>query len=52
MNLLEWVQTLLLIVVQVAMCAMFYFKGELAGIRKCKQIVDEFFAEKKEDGEN
>lgn len=54
MIVLDWVQVVLLITVQVAMCVMFYFLGELAGIRKCKQIMDAFFAslEKKEDGKD
>ena len=54
MSVLDWVQAVLLIAVQVAMCVMFYFNGELAGIRKCRRIVDDFFAslEKKEDGKD
>ena len=54
MNGLDWVQVVLLIAVQLSMCAMCYFQGKLAGVRECKQIMDEFFAslEKKEDGKD
>lgn len=54
MIVLDWVQTVLIVLLQVAMCAMFYFEGQLAGIRKCRRIVDDFFAslEKKEDGKD
>ena len=54
MSVLDWVQAVLLIALQLAMCAMFYFEGEIAGIRECKQIKDVFFAslEKKEDGKD
>lgn len=54
MSVLDWVQIVLIVLLQVAMCAMFYFAGELAGIRKCRRIVDDFFAslEKKEDGKD
>lgn len=54
MSVLDWVQTVLLIAVQVAMCVMFYFLGGSPGIRKCRRIVDDFFAsmEKKEDGKD
>ena len=54
MSVLEWVQAVLLIAVQVAMCVMFYFKGELAGVRECEQVMNEFFAslEKKDDGKD
>lgn len=54
MIVLDWVQVVLLIAVQISMCVMCYFDGKLAGVRECKQIVDDFFAslEKKEDGED
>ena len=53
MRVLDWVQVVLLIAVQLSMCAMCYFQGKLDGVRECKQIVDEFFASlEKEDGEN
>lgn len=54
MNVLDWVQVVLLVAVQVSMCVMCYFQGKLAGIRECKQVMDAFFAslEKKEDGKD
>ena len=54
MSVLDWEQAVLLIAVQVAMCVMFYFLGGSPGIRKCRRIVDDFFAslEKKEDGKD
>lgn len=54
MNGLDWCDVVFIVLLQVAMCAMFYFEGELAGIRKCRRIVDDFFAslEKKEDGKD
>lgn len=54
MNGLDWCYVVFIVLLQVAMCAMFYFQGKLAGVRECKQIMDEFFAslEKKEDGKD
>lgn len=54
MNGLDWCDVVFIVLLQVAMYAMFYFVGELAGIRKCRRIVDDFFAslEKKEDGKD
>ena len=54
MSVLDWVQIVLLIAVQISMCAMCYFQGRLDGVRECRRIVDDFFAnlEKKEDGKD
>lgn len=54
MIVLDWVQVVLLFAVQVSMCGFFYTHGVIAGIRKCRRIVDDFFAslEKKEDGKD
>ena len=55
MSVLDWEQAVLLIAVQVATCVLLcYVLGKFAGIRKCKQIKDVFFAslEKKEDGKD
>ncbi len=54
MSVLDWVQTVLIVLLQVLMCGLFYTHGVIAGIRKCRRIMDDFFAslEKKEDGKD
>lgn len=55
MSVLDWEHAVLLIAVLVATCVLLcYVLGTFAGVRECKQIMNDFFAslEKKEDGKD